>query len=171
MLAASDHFKGRRTLMYSAVRARVPAGGPAAVTHLSHLPGPHSVLHQPLRICSHGEARPLENLFGKMQRHPSGGQKPASLKNISNQNSPLVLSGADFVLRPQANQLLQSQVPILISRNTGLGTRIPPGKHKDESGTLPGLLGCNSLAHLSGRWETPTWMAPGHSMLNVKAAT
>lgn len=79
-------------------KARVPAIVLAPVTHLSHLLGPHSVLNQPLHICSHGEARSLENLFGKMQQLLSGGEKPGYLKNIRNQNSSLVLSCADSAL-------------------------------------------------------------------------
>lgn len=46
--------------------------------YLSHLLGPHSVLNQPLHICSHGEARSLENLFGKMQQLLSGVENQAT---------------------------------------------------------------------------------------------
>lgn len=44
--------------------------------YLSHLLGPHSVLNQPLHICSHGEARSLENL--RVGRHNSRGASPVS---------------------------------------------------------------------------------------------
>lgn len=80
------------------LNARVPVIVLAPVTHLIHLLGPHSVLNQPLHICSHGEARSLEDLFGKMQQLLSGGEKPGYLKNISNKNSSLVLSCAVFAL-------------------------------------------------------------------------
>lgn len=61
-------------------KAWVPAIVLAPVTHLSHLLGPHSVLNQPLHICSHGEARSLENLFGKMQQLLSGMENQATWK-------------------------------------------------------------------------------------------
>lgn len=89
-------FRQQSTLMYFSFQKQGCQLLCQPVTHLSHLLGPHSVLNQPLHICSHGEARSLENLFGKMQQLLSGREKPGYLKNISNQNASLLLSCADM---------------------------------------------------------------------------